>query len=126
MKTRPTSPSFVDFPLRVDASGRTATARREAHIRNLLEQVLFTSPGERVNRPSFGSGLDRAVFQPNSEMLAATTRMTTEAAIQQHLGHLVDLVSLDIETAEGTLSVRVNYVLKETGEGRTVSLERNL
>jgi phage baseplate assembly protein W len=64
----------IDFPYRFDGHGRTATAQRDQHLRNLIEQVLFTSPGERVMRPDFGSGLLALVFEPNGSALAATRR----------------------------------------------------
>jgi phage baseplate assembly protein W len=117
--------TYLDFPFRIDTSGRTSTTNREDHVGNLIEQILFTSPGERVNRPAFGCGLQRAVFQPNSDLMASTARMTAEAAIQQHLSHLIDLVSLKVETADSTLSVEVTYTLKQMKENRTITLQRN-
>ena len=56
----------LDFPYHFDGRGRTATTGRDDHIRDLIEQVLFTAPGERVMRPDFGSGLLALVFEPNS------------------------------------------------------------
>ena len=43
-----------------------AATSDDDHIRDLIEQVLFTSPGERVMRPDFGAGLLALVFEPNS------------------------------------------------------------
>ena len=76
----------LDFPYRFDGRGRTATADADDHIRDLIEQVLFTSPGERVMRPDFGSGMLALVFEPNSTALAATTQILVQGALQQHLG----------------------------------------
>ena len=56
----------IDFPFHFDARGRTATPPTTDHIRDMIEQLLFTAPGERVNRPDFGSGLLQMVFAPNS------------------------------------------------------------
>ena len=69
----------VDFPFRFDGRGRTATTGDDEHVRDLIEQVLFTAPGERVNRPTFGSGLLQLVFAPNSDELAAATQLTVQA-----------------------------------------------
>ena len=68
------------FPYQFDARGRTAEADDERHIRDLIEQLLFTAPGERVNRPTFGSGLLQLVFAPNSPELAAATTLFARAS----------------------------------------------
>ena len=81
----------VDYPYRFDARGRTAETDTSDHIRDMIEQVLFTSPGERVNRPDFGSGLLQLVFAPNSPELAATVQFTTQAALQRWLGDLIEV-----------------------------------
>ena len=64
----------TDFPYRIAINGRTATTDRSKHIRNLIRQVLFTIPGERVNRPAFGSGLNQLVFDPNNVELTSTVQ----------------------------------------------------
>lgn len=123
---RSSTATHIDFPFRVDATGRTATTDRATHARNLIEQVLFTAPGERVNRPNLGSGIEQAVFSPNSDLLAETTRVTAEAAIQQHLGHLIRLISLHLETNENTLTVEITYALRNEPQSRTAIIRRNL
>jgi len=81
----------VDFPFRLDGRGRTATSDRAGHLRDLIEQLLFTAPGERVNRPSFGTGLLQLVFLPNSEPLAAATQAAVQGALGQLLGDLIEV-----------------------------------
>ena len=122
----PDAPSYVDFPFQIDWNGRAAATDTVGHVRDLLEQILFTAPGERVNRPGFGSGIEHAVFRPNSELLVQTTRATTEAALQQWLGHLIQLVSLDIEAEDNRLTVEVVFSLHSENEPRTVKFERSL
>ena len=73
---------FLDFPYHFDGRGRSATTTRDDHVRDLIEQILFTSPGERVMRPDFGSGLLELVFEPNSTALAATSQMLIQGALQ--------------------------------------------
>ena len=75
----------LDYPFSFDRLGRTAATDRGDHIRDLIEEVLLTAPGERVMRPDFGSGLLALVFEPNSTTLAATTQMLMQGALQQHL-----------------------------------------
>src|SRR3954447_943902 len=114
----------IDFPIRFTAQGRTADANDSDHIRQMIEQLLFTSPGERVNRPDFGSGLLQIVFAANSPELAAALQFVTQAALQRHLGDLIDLQTLDVTAVESTLNVVVKYVVKRTGDARTESFVR--
>jgi phage baseplate assembly protein W len=109
----------VDFPFHFDHRGRTALADDADHLRDLIHQVLFTSPGERVMRPSFGSGLFQLVFAPNSLELAATTQMLAQAALQQWLGDLIVVESVDIVVEDATLNVTVRYAVRRTGARQT-------
>jgi hypothetical protein len=102
------------FPFQLDARGLTATATEEEYIRGLIEQVLLTSPGERVMRPDFGSGLLQLVFAPNSPELAATTQFLVQGALQQWLGHLITVESAEIEALDSTLRVTVRYTIRRT------------
>jgi phage baseplate assembly protein W len=109
----------LDFPFRFDGRGRTATTADDEHIRDMIEQVLFTAPGERVNRPDFGSGLLRLVFEPNSEALAAATRVGVEGALQRWLGELIQLEAVQVRSIDETLEVAIQYVVRRTQERRT-------
>ena len=103
----------IDFPYHFDLRRRTAEAGDD-HIRDLIEQVLFTAPGERVNRPDFGSGLLRLVFAPNSEQLAATTQYLVQGSLQQFLGDLIEVQSVDVQNDDATLRVTVIYLVRRT------------
>jgi len=109
----------VDFPFHFDHRGRTALADDADHLRDLIHQVLFTSPGERVMRPSFGSGLLQLVFAPNSLELAATTQMLVQGALQQWLGDLIVVEAVSVEAEDATLRVTVQYVIRRTAERQT-------
>jgi uncharacterized protein len=108
----------VDFPYHFDARGRTAGSDGADHIRDLIEQVLFTSPGERVMRPDFGSGLLALVFEPNSTAMAATTQMLVQGALQQYLGHLIAVDAVDVSAVDGTFRVSVRYIVRRDGTVR--------
>lgn len=99
----------LDFPYHVDDQGRTATSEGDEHLRDLIEQVLFTAPGERVMRPEFGTGLLSLVFEPNGSVLATTTQMLAQGALQLHLGDRIAVESVDVTNDEGTLRVEVKY-----------------
>src|SRR5437879_11318605 len=104
----------IDFPFHFDAGGRTALASNQKHIRDLIEQVLFTSPGERVNRPTFGCGLNQLVFAPNSPELAAATQFLVQGSLQQWLGDLIVVDSVEVESVDATLRVTISYVVRRS------------
>jgi hypothetical protein len=104
--------SQVDYPFSFDNRGRTTEATEDDHIRDMIEQVLFTSPGERVNRPTFGCGLNQLVFSPNSPELAAATQFLVQGALQQWLGDLIVVNSVQVTSEDSTLSVTVSYVVR--------------
>jgi phage baseplate assembly protein W len=114
----------IDYPLHFDRQGRTARTGREEHIRDLIEQLLFTNAGERVNRPDFGSGLLDLVFAPNSPELAGGLEVSIKAPLQSWLGDLIDIEAVEVQSEGGVLRVAVQYVVKATGNRRTDLLER--
>jgi Bacteriophage baseplate protein W len=116
----------VDFPYHVDGRGRTAGTGADDHLRDLIEQVLFTAPGERVMRPDFGSGLLGLVFEPGGPELVATTQHLVQGALQFELGHLISVESVDVSQDEGTFSVAVSYVALRTQERATASFSRSV
>jgi Bacteriophage baseplate protein W len=108
----------VDFPFHFEG-GRTASTSYEDHVRDLIEQLLLTSPGERVNRPDFGSGLLQLVFAPGGPEVAAALQFAIEAAVNRWLGDLIELRGLDVEGEDSALRITVQYALRATGEVRT-------
>lgn len=106
--------SQVDYPFHFDNRGRTAGTGDDEHIRDLIEQVLFTAPGERVNRPTFGSGLMQLVFAPNSNELAAATQFLVQGALQQWLGDLIAVEAVQVEANDATLRVVIQYVIRRS------------
>jgi len=121
----------VAYPYHVDTRGRTATADDERHLRDLVEQVLFTTPGERIHRPDFGCGLLQLAFEPAGEALAETVRMTVQGALQRWLGERIQVDRVTIEHSDGTLRVGVTYRPRTldptlTGAARTATFEREI
>ena len=109
----------VEFPYHFDARGRTASADSDDHVRDLIEQVLLTTPGERVNRPDFGSGLLQMVFGPNSPELASALQFSAQASLLQWLGDLIDVHDVAVTSEDSTVHIVVAYVVRRTGETRT-------
>jgi phage baseplate assembly protein W len=98
----------VNFPFQFDGRGHTADPGRD-YVRQLVEQVLFTSPGERVNLPDFGSGLLQLPFAPNSMEMAAATQFSVQAALQKWLSNYIRVQSVVAQVNEATLTVSVTY-----------------
>jgi len=114
----------IAFPFDFDARGRVAQADDEAWVRGLIEQVLFTSPGERVNRPTFGCGLLQAIFAPNSDALAAATQLSVQGALQQTLGDLIVVEAVSVRHEDATLEVTVQYSHRRTQERQIAQFSR--
>jgi phage baseplate assembly protein W len=104
----------IAFPFRLDSRGMTVTSDYESHIREMIEQVLFTMPGERVNRPDFGSGLMQLIFSPGSEELVAATQFLVQGSLQQWLGDLISVEEVAIESQDSILTVSVRYQILQS------------
>jgi hypothetical protein len=108
----------IDHPFHFDPLGAVAVTTDADHLRDLLEQLLLTSPGERVNRPDFGCGLLRQVFEPNSPELAAAVQYTVMGAIQRWLGDLIEPHAVEVLSEDNLLAITVRFVVRRTGERR--------
>lgn len=119
----------IDYPYRLDSRGRTAETTDDDYVRDLIEQVLFTSPGERVNRPTFGSGVLRLVFAPASPEVAATAQLLVQASLREWLGDLITVEGVAVETdpaREGTLAVIVVYTVIRTQQRNSTRFVRQV
>lgn len=116
----------IAFPFSFDRRGRTAESGDERHVRDLVEQLLFTMPGERVMRPELGSGLAQLVFQPNSDELATAVQFLVQGNLQQWLGELITVEAVDVTSVDSVIEVRVEYVLRRSGQRRVEQFSRPL
>lgn len=114
----------IAYPLSFDARGRTATVDQSRHIRDMIEQLLFTNPGERVNRPDFGSGLLQLVFAPNSPELAAALQFALQASLNRWLGDLIELRGLEVVSDDARLTVSLSYAERADGTLHDASFVR--
>jgi phage baseplate assembly protein W len=113
-----------DYPFHFDSLGRTASTGEADHVRDMIEQFLLTEPGERVNRPDFGSGLMQLVFAPNSPELAAALQFTVRSGLQRWLGDVIDVQELEVTAVESTLTVDLKYTIRRTNETRADRISR--
>ena len=115
----------INFPYQIGFNRRTSTTDRSEHIRDMIRQVLFTSPGERVNRPTFGCGLNQLVFEPNSPELASTLHFLVKGALQEWLGEVIEVTGLTIDAEDTILRIHLTYMEIETRQNREVSFTRS-
>jgi uncharacterized protein len=108
--------SFMDFPFRIDGSGRVATTDDNDHVRDMIYQLLFTNPGERVELPDFGCGLLQMVFAPNSDVLAAATQLLVQGSLQRWLGDVIQVEKLLVENNDNQLVVSLVYTRRDNGQ----------
>jgi phage baseplate assembly protein W len=114
----------IDFPYHFDQRKRTAQTSEDDHIRDLIEQVLFTSPGERVNRPTFGTGLLQLVFEPNSDLLSTATQAVVQGALQQWLSDLILVEAVQINNEDSMLRVIIQYIVRRTQQRQVAQFAR--
>ena len=116
----------LDIPYGFDSRGRTASTDGDDHVRDMIEELIFTNPGERVNRPEFGSGLLQLIFAPNSPELAATVQFTLQAALQQWLGDVIEVRDLDVSAIDSTITIQLSYLVRDSGEEERATFSRSL
>jgi phage baseplate assembly protein W len=124
-----TSPfTSIKYPFAIDAGlGRLAEETNyAAHVEQLIKQVLFTSPGDRIDRPDFGCGLKRMVFAPNSDVAASLVQVSVYEALTKWLATVIDVSSVKATAADDVLSVAIVYVLKARQERKYLNLQVTL
>jgi phage baseplate assembly protein W len=112
----------IDFPFHFDSRGRTAGTGDDDHIRDMIEQLLFTNPGERVNRPDFGSGLQSLIFGPNSPAV----KFMLQGKLQRWLGDLIELQALEVTSEDSTLSIFIQYVVRRNNQQQVAQFTRTV
>ena len=114
----------VAFPFQVTPHGRVASATWEQHVEQMIEQVLFTAPGERVNRPDFGCGVMELVFAAESDALVTATQFLVQGSLQRWLGEVIVVSAVLVRADDSTFSVTVQYTLRESGAARVSTFRR--
>lgn len=117
---------YFNFPFKIDDNGRSSVTNEEQHIKNLIEQILFTSPGERVNRPNFGSGLNQIIFEPNSDILAITIDTLIQSSLNLWLDHLIIVESVKVENKDSILEVTVKYTIRKNQRTNVTTFRREI
>lgn len=113
----------TDYPFHFGADGLTARTSRTDHIRDLIEQLLFTRQGERLTRPTLGCGLPDLLFAPLGDATVTAAQMTIRVAIQQFLSAQIELVALDVRAEDSALLIDIAYRILATGDEASLSLK---
>lgn len=111
--------AHLDHPFHFDGRGRTAVTGNDDHVRDLIFQVLFTRPGERVNRPDFGCGIDQLVFAPASDALATSTQFLVQGALERWLADAIQVHRVEVAAGDARVTVEVVYTRLDTGRRQT-------
>jgi uncharacterized protein len=125
IRTDPREPRFLDYPFGV-SGGVPNTTAPEDHLRDLILQVLFTVPGERVNLPEFGVGVQQLVFAPSNEALRASTQFLVTTGLCRWLGDRIDVEQVRVQSepgAEETVLIEIVYAVKTTSERKSLRVQ---
>jgi uncharacterized protein len=115
------------FPFRIDAgSGQAAQTGYQAHVDQMIRQVLLTAPGERADLPDFGCGLRQLIFAPHSDALDATTQILVQQALNRWLAAQIQVQKVTVGPSdsgdESQLSIEIDYVLIETRTNQKITV----
>jgi phage baseplate assembly protein W len=116
----------MSFPFRVTELGAAALSSRRQVVREALEQLLLTIPGERVNRPNFGCGIQRLVFDGTDPLALATAEYVITTSIRDHLSDLIRLDAVRVTVEEATVLVDILYTVVGTGEESALTIAQPL
>lgn len=109
-RTRINNRDYMSFPFSVGESGSAVSSRHE-HVREQIEQILFTNPGERWYRPEFGIGAMALVFEPNQAPLWELVKKRLLATLAEALKGevLAESLSVDVEGENEKLKILISY-----------------
>lgn len=115
----------IDYPFAIDGGlGQLALQTDYAeHVEQLMKQLLFTNPGERINRPDFGCGIRRMVFAPNSQQSASLAQVTIYQALEKWLSTVIKVDGVEVAAQDEILSIKIKYLLKVRREQRYLNIE---
>ncbi len=126
IQSDPRLPRYLDYPYGVSGSGIPNTTTPDDHLRDLILQVLFTNPGERVNLPDFGVGVQRLVFAPSSDALRSSAQFLISTNLQRWLGDKISVDQVTVSSEPGleeTITIEIVYTLKATQQRQRIQVQ---
>ncbi len=116
----------IAYPFRIDTDGLVARAGDADHVEQLIEQLLFTMPGERVNRPDFGTPIRQLVFAPGGNEMATAAQFLIQGALQQWLGDLIQVQAVHVESTDSTLAVTIQYLIRRSQQPKVTRFSQSI
>ena len=115
---------YQPFKLRADRGAIAVTGDADRHLRDKVLAVLFTGPGERVNAPRFGVGLDRTVFEGLDELTIAAVEFRIAEGLRRDLGDeaLIDGIRVEADPPAGQLRIAIELRRRTDRRPRTLEL----
>lgn len=116
---------FLCQPFKLGAQGGVAViGDRDRHLRDKILAILFTAPGERVNRPRFGVGLNRVVFEGLDELTIAAMEFRVSEGLRRDLGDeaIIDDITFEANPPSGELVLAIHYRHREDREPRNLEI----
>ncbi len=95
----------------------------DRHVVQMIKQVLFTNPGERINRPDFGCGIRRMVFAPNSDVSANLSQVIINQSLEKWLGTVMEVNEVQVKSMEERLEIKIVYLVRATQQRRYLNLD---
>jgi phage baseplate assembly protein W len=108
------------FPFRIDpASGQAAQTSYQAHVDQMIRQVLLTNRGERIDLPEFGCGLRQLLFAPRNSALDSTTNLIVQQALTRWMSGIIAVQQVIVVPQTTTnnpaqLQIQINYTMLAT------------
>jgi len=119
-------PRFLEYPYGVSGRGGPNTTDPASHLEQLILQVLFTNPGERVNLPQFGAGVQRLLFSPNSDALRTSTQFVISTNLNQWLGDRITVEQVNVTSEPGfeeEVTIEIVYVVRQTQQRQSMQVK---
>jgi len=125
----PVTRSDYNLPFGVDPASRQVRGiDYPTHVEQMIQQVLFTAPGERADLPQFGCGLSQLIFAPLSSALAVNTEINVRQALEEWLAGVItvgDVTALTSDDPGGpadptTLVITISYTVIDTLTGHHI------
>jgi phage baseplate assembly protein W len=126
IQTDPRATRFLDYPYAVGSTGSPNTTGPDDHLRDLILQLLFTNPGERVNLPEFGVGVQQLVFAPNSDALRTSAQFLISTGLQRWLGDRINVSQVLVTSEPGdeeTVNIEIVYTLNATQQRQSLQVQ---
>lgn len=118
----------LSFPPRIDGKGSMVWSEGANNVRECIRVILLTETGERIRRNTFGAGLSRYLFEPNTVATRFSLQSRIETALQKWEPRIrVQAVAVDPDPDDPTAAIAtITYLLVATESVERVSLSLNL